>query len=311
MKNIYVLYGTNKFLIDYNLKKIIGDNIEEAYDLEEITIEEVLGYARELPMFSDKKYVVCSNSLFLGASKPKLNHNIDDLIDYINSPVKTTIIIFIVNLEKLDSRKKVNTLLNKCADIIECNEMSSEQIFNYTKNIFVKNNINISDSLIKYLIDRVNSDINFISNEVNKLILYDELITKEVIDDLVFESIDDNIFNFIDSIMNNDKKKMFSIYEESVKNGLEPIQIIAMLAQEFRVIYQVRILTKKGYLEKDIMNILDIYKIGRIKFAKNKIRNISDEEILEQIEKLADLDILIKTGEIDKFVAFEEYLLAL
>ena len=33
MKNIYVLYGTNKFLIDYNLKKIIGDNIEEAYDL--------------------------------------------------------------------------------------------------------------------------------------------------------------------------------------------------------------------------------------------------------------------------------------
>ena len=262
-------------------------------------------------MFSDKKYVVCSNSLFLGASKPKLNHNIDDLIDYINNPVKTTIIIFIVNLEKLDSRKKVNTLLNKCADIIECNEMSSEQIFNYTKNIFVKNNINISDSLIKYLIDRVNSDINFISNEVNKLILYDELITKEVIDDLVFESIDDNIFNFIDSIMNNDKKKMFSIYEESVKNGLEPIQIIAMLAQEFRVIYQVRILTKKGYLEKDIMNILDIYKIGRIKFAKNKIRNISDEEILEQIEKLADLDILIKTGEIDKFVAFEEYLLAL
>lgn len=311
MKNIYVLYGTNKFLIDYNLKKIIGDNIDETYDLEETTIEEVLVYARELPMFSDKKYIVCSNSYILSASKTKLEHNIDDLIDYINNPVKTTIIIFIVNTEKLDSRKKVNTLLSKCADIIECNEMSSEQIFNYTKNIFVKNNINISDNLIKYLIDRLNSDINFISNEVDKLILYGEVITKEVIDGLVFESIDDNIFSFIDSIMNNDKKKMFSIYEESVKNGLEPIQIIAMLAQEFRVIYQVRILTKKGYLEKDIMNILDIYKIGRIKFAKNKIRNISDEKILGQIEKLANLDILIKTGEIDKFVAFEEYLLKL
>lgn len=311
MQNIYVLYGTNKFLIDYNLKKIIGDNDTEIYDLEELAIQEVLGYARELPMFSDNKYVICDNSMFLSASKTKLEHDIEDLIKYIDNPIKTTIIIFIVKAEKLDSRKKVNTLLNKNASIIECMEISDIEIFNYAKNIFVKNNKEISNNVIKYLIDKVNSDIELISNEVDKLCLYDGEITKEIIDDLVHENIDDNIFNFIDSIVNNDKKRMFSIYEESIKNGLEPIQIIAMLAQEFRTIYQVRTLTKKGYLEKDVMNILDIYKIGRIKFAKNKARGFSDERILKELNKLAELDILIKTGEMDKFIAFEQYLLNL
>ena len=84
-----------------------------------------------------------------------------------------------------------------------------------------------------------------------------------------------------------------------------------MLGLEFRTIYQVRVLTKKGYLEKDIMSILGIYKIGRIKFAKLKAKNLSDERILGEIGKLADLDIRIKTGDIDKYIAFEQYLLGL
>lgn len=311
MKNIYVLYGINKFLIDYNLKKIVGDNEVETYDLEDITIQDVLGYARELPMFEEHKYVVCENSLFLSASKCKLEHNIDDLIEYINKPSKFTTIIFIVKAEKLDSRKKVNTILEKCAKIIECMEMTDEDIFKYTKNLFNTNNKKTNDHNIRYLINRVNSDVNVIKNEVDKLCLIDEELTKEIIDELVHENIDDNIFVFIDSIINNDKKKMFSIYEESIKNGLEPIQIIAMLALEFRTIYQVRVLTKKGYLEKDIMNILGIYKIGRIKFAKNKARNLSDERIVNEISKLADLDLKIKIGDIDKYIAFEQYLLRL
>lgn len=311
MKNIYVLYGTNKFLIDYSLKKIVNGYDTEDYDLEEITIQDVLGYARELPMFSEHKYVVCDNSSFLSSSKCKLEHNIDDLIDYINKPVSSTILIFIVRAEKLDSRKKVNTLLDKTSKVIECMEMSDNDIFKYTLSLFENNKVNVTDDIIMYLINRVNKDVNVLKNEVSKLCLLGCDLTKDVIDDLVHESIDDNIFVFIDSIINNDKKKMFSIYEESIKNGLEPIQIIAMLSLEFRTIYQVRVLTKKGYLEKDIMSILGIYKIGRIKFAKNKAKNLSDERILGEIEKLADLDIRIKTGDIDKFIAFEQYLLGL
>lgn len=311
MKNIYVLYGTNKFLIDYNLKKIVNGEETEDYDLEEMTIQDVLGYARELPMFSEYKYVVCDNSSFLSSSKCKLEHNLDDLINYINKPVNSTILIFIVRSEKLDSRKKVNALLDKTAKVIECIQMSENDIFKYTLSLFENNKMSVADNIVKYLINRVNSDVNVLKNEVSKLCLLDCELTKEVIDDLVHESIDDNIFVFIDSIINNDKKKMFSIYEEEVKNGLEPIQIIAMLGLEFRTIYQVRVLTKKGYLEKDIMGILGIYKIGRIKFAKSKAKNLSNDRILKEINELANLDIKIKMGDIDKYIAFEQYLLKL
>lgn len=310
MDNIFILYGTNKFLINYNLKKITLDNDIENYNLDEIAIQDVLSFARELPMFSDKKYVVCDNAYFLSSTKNKIEHNIDDLIKYIDNPVKSTVLILILDCEKLDNRKKINTMLEKKAKIIECNEITDNDILKYTKELFKNNEKNISDDLARHLISRLNSNIDMLKNEVDKLCLLDE-IKKEDIDLLVHENVDDNIFNFIDSIINNDKKKMFLIYENTVDSGLEPIQIIAMLAQEFRSIYQVRILSEKGYLDKDIMDILGIYKIGRIKFLKSKGRNISNARLLSELKKLGELDIKIKTGEIDKYIAFEHYLLNL
>ncbi len=311
MKNIYLLYGTNKFLIDYNLKKILADNDSEYYDLESISIQEVLDFARELPMFDEHKYIVCDNCTFLGSSKSKIEHNIDKLIEYLNNPVRTTILVLLVNIEKLDSRKKVNTLLSNTAEVIECTEMNEDQIFKWAKKLFSDNNKLIADELIRHFLSRINYNIDILENEINKLCLIEEDLTINTIDDLVSENIDDNIFSFIDSIINNDKKKMFSIYEESIKMGLEPIQIIVMLSQEFRTIYQVRTLLKMGYLEKDIMSILNIYKIGRIKFARNKAKSLSDKDLLRQLSILADLDISIKTGDIDKFIGFEQYLLNL
>ena len=92
--------------------------------------------------------------------------------------------------------------------------------------------------------------------------------------------------------------------------GEEPIKIIIMLANQFRLIYQTRNLYKKGYSEKDISNLLGIHPY-RIKLAINKGNQFQDETLLIYLKRLSDLDMDIKNGKIEKELGLELFILNL
>lgn len=93
-----------------------------------------------------------------------------------------------------------------------------------------------------------------------------------------------------------------------IKVGEEPIKIIVMLANQFRLMYQVKLLTSKGYTEDDITSLLHSKKYP-VHLAIQKGYRYSSDILLKHLEELADLDIKIKSGEIDKNLALELFLL--
>ena len=74
--------------------------------------------------------------------------------------------------------------------------------------------------------------------------------------------------------------------------------------------YQVKELYKKGYTEKDIINNLGIHPY-RIKLALEKGRNMRVGSYLIVLNELADLNIDIKSGLIDKKIGLELFILKL
>ena len=136
----------------------------------------------------------------------------------------------------------------------------------------------------------------------------DKIITDKDIIDCTTQKIDLNIFTFIDNIINKNKKESIKTYKEMIKIGEEPIKIIVMLANQFRLMYQVKVLRKKGYNEDDMANILQVKKYP-VHLAIQKSLKYSDEILLKYLEDLADLDIKIKSGEIDKNLALELFLI--
>jgi DNA polymerase-3 subunit delta len=314
---IYVLYGIEKFLIDQKIKSILSeknintDNVSK-YDMEETPLSVVLEDALMLSLFTDKKVIICHNCYFLTASTIKLdiNHNIDDLINYIKLKNNDTIIIFVVDCENLDERKNIVKLLKKEANLFKANKLIDNELVDFIMNYLKEKGYKISRNDASYLKDRTNNNLDTVYQELNKLMLYkndEKEIVEDDINELVSKTIDDNIFSLVNAVVDNDKPKIIEIYNELIRNNEEPVKIIVLIANQFRLIYQTKILYNQGYTEKDIADKLGVHPY-RIKLAYQKGKLISEKKLLKYLGNLADLDFEIKSGKIDKYLGLELFL---
>ena len=149
-----------------------------------------------------------------------------------------------------------------------------------------------------------------LNQEVIKLMTYktDKVITKEDILSLCSSNSNDDIFDLINAVVSKDKDSALTIYSNLIRSNEEPIKIIITLANQFRLIYQCKELYKKGNSEDSISKILDVHPY-RIKLALEKGKNYSSKVILNYLDNLSDIDNNIKSGVIDKNLAFELFLL--
>ena len=170
---------------------------------------------------------------------------------------------------------------------------------------------NIDYKTIKLFIDRVGNNPLIIRSEINKIKIYkgnDKNITDEDIINLTTKLIEIEIFKLIDYIVRKNKEKALELYYEMLKMNEEPIKIIVILANQFRIMYQSKELLKKGYSEKDIASILKIHPY-RVKLAIQNSRNYTSETLLKHLNDLADIDVGIKTGTLNKDLALELFIL--
>ena len=306
---IYLLYGTEDYLIKKELDKIKKEydiNDISIYDLEETNLKEIIENANTMSLFSNKRLIILENSsIFTGASKKR--DDIKCLEEYLNNPNENSTLIFIVNSDKLDSRKKILKLVVEKGKVIEFND--NFDIMKIVKEMF--DNYEISSSDVRLLIDRVGSNLFLLSNEINKIKTYkdnDYIVTREDIINITTKTVDIDIFHLIDNIIKNNKKEALESYYEMLKLKEEPIKIIVMLSNQFRLMYQVKQLSKKRYNVFDMMKILEQKKYT-IEKAYEKARQFGEDIILKKLYELANLDINIKSGKINKDIALELFIL--
>ncbi len=303
---IYLLYGTKNHLIQNEIKKISKtfENINiSKFDLDSENIENIINDCMTLPLFSEKKLVICENANMFTASTSKDSEIIEQ---YLNNPNPDTTLIFTINQEKIDERKKITKLIKKNGTVKEFNEnISPVQIIKTGLKDY-----QIDNSLINLFIERVGDNSLILENEIEKLKLYkeDQIITKEDILNVTTKKIDTDIFKLLDHIVKNNKSEALEIYHEMIKMNEEPIKIIIMLANQFRIMYQSKELLKKGLSEKDIASTLKIHPY-RIKLAIQNGKKYSSDLLLQYLSDLADIDINIKTGKTDKNLALELFIL--
>jgi DNA polymerase-3 subunit delta len=307
----YLLYGTEDFLIKKEINKIKeSNNITNQdityFNMEEVPLKEIIDEAATFSLFNNNRLLIVENSyIFTAINKKK--QDTTSLENYLKNPNKNNILIFTVITDKLDSRKKIVTLFKENGNV---KEFSS----NFNLENIVLDMIkpyNISSINLKLLIDRVGKNLNILNQEINKLKTYkdnDFNITKEDIIEVTTETIDTDIFHLVDNIVLKNKEKALKSYYEMIKIGEEPIKIIVILANQFRLIYQVKQLSKKRVSIFDMMSLLGQKKYP-IEKALERSKMFSDELLLNYIHKLSELDINIKSGHIDKNIGLELFIL--
>ena len=196
----YLFYGTEQYLIEKEIKKIINDSKLDKinvnyYDLENTFINDIIDDALTFSLFDDKKIIVVENSyIFTGTTNKKLlDQDTKQLEEYLDHPNENTILIFSINKDKIDGRKKITTKMKKQGCVKEFNEITN--LNKYISELFGEYNISNED--LRLFQNRVGDNLLIIEQEIKKIKTYkdkDLNITKDDIINLTNKNVNVDIF---------------------------------------------------------------------------------------------------------------------
>ena len=307
MDNIFLIATNDKVTIDNEINKLKNKYPDAElvyYDLLEVPIDRVIEDLDTYNFLSNKKIIIGTNASFLSSDRTKsiVEHNLEKLEKYIDNPSADNILVLVC--DHLDKRKKLTSNLCNQANIIE--ELSD--IHSLIKNRL--DNYQMDNNAEKLLLEYCRDEHERVFNEIEKLKLYKsetKVITSEDIEKLVIKKLDDNIFHLIDSILTGNKKYAFTLYQDFILHGEQIVNIIRILSSKIRLIYQVKVLIRDGNSDKAISKLLKVHEYS-VKLAREASYKYSDEVLLQDLKKLADLDLQIKSGETNGQVEFETLL---
>lgn len=299
--NLYLFYGNNKSIINDKINNIINkynivDNNIIKYDLED-NLDNIIEEASMISLFGDTKLILI-NATF------KEDIDVDKLEEYLKHYNNNTYIVFMSN-DKVDTRRKLYKLITKYGTIEEVNGDN-----NYIRS-YIKEYIKDYMIDINYFLSKVSDNLDNIKNELDKLMLYkmeDKNITNKDIDDLVIPNIEEDIFALTDSVITNNIDKSITLYNKFMEKNYEPIYIIGLLGNQFTLLYQVKKLYNMGKNNNDIASILGVHPY-RVKLAIQNSYYYTESDLIKYIYKLGNLDKDIKTGNIDKTLGLELFLI--
>jgi len=307
MNNIFLIVTTDKITIDNEINKLKNkypDSELVYYDLSEVKVDRLIEDLDTYNFLSNRKIIIGTNASFLSSDKTKslVEHNLENLEKYIANPNLDNILVLIS--DSLNKKKKITSSLCEKATVIE----TLSDIHSLIKNRL--ENYKMDNSAEKLLLDYCRNEHERVFNEIEKLKLYkleDKVITKEDIEKLVMKNMDDNIFHLVDSILTGNKKYAFALYQDFILHGEQIVNIIRILSGKIRLIYQVKVLVRDGNSDKTISKLLGVHEYP-VKLAREASYKYSDEVLLKDLKKLADLDLQIKSGETNGQVEFETLL---
>lgn len=295
---IYLLIGelslVNKEIDTIIDKNKLDENNISKYDLEISTIENVIEDLDTISLFNEKKIVICYNINFI--------NNDEILIKYLNN--KNDNILIMTCISSLDSRKKLTKEINSTAKVIDLTKTDLSKYVKETLNDYEITNIDIM-----LLIDYCNNDYNKLSNELQKLMMYKldtKTITEKDIKKIVKKGLDKTIFDLTNAINRKDAKGAFEVYYELLNNNEDELKILNILATNFKIMYKIKELIFDK-TDDEAIAILNIHPY-RFKILKQEGFKYDKDALLNYIKELSDIDIGIKSGNLDKKISMEVFL---
>ncbi|MCK4552546.1 MAG: DNA polymerase III subunit delta [Tenericutes bacterium] len=317
--NCLLFYGEDSYLIKKNLDIIfktneINEQDIEVYDYEEDGIEVALISAMTLPFLAEKKGVVLRSCSFLSDKKNATKEEIEALKRYLGFHNPTTLFILIAPYVKLDTRKNIVKYLNKNIEVKSFQiVLKSNAIYDLIKDEVAKNNLTIEPLALTQFVNRIGDNTTMLENELKKLITYclnKKTITSDMVYDIVTKDVDDNIFELVNAVVEKNINKCMEIYKDLKSIKIDPIWMLGTIGNKFQEILYTKELIKQKFKKEDIMKYFRASS-GRVYYMMLNARNVNDDRMMKILTDLEKLDYKIKSGQIDKFLGLELFLLGL
>ena len=321
LKEIYLLYGEETYLLDTCVKKIrnlFGKLVKgiNYIEIDDTNLSQLISDLQTPAFGYPKKLIIVKNTgIFKRELKKKgaaFQELRDKIIDYLkeNADIlkQDNILIFIE--ESVDKGKMLSTLEEIGANICNFEYQKMPNIVARLKAICKAYKVNVDDATIKYFVECIGSNMQDLINEIRKQIEYageNGTITKESIDLLAIKQMESVIFDLTDSLGKKDIKQAMVVLKNLIY-AKEPIQkILITLYNHFKKLYITKLAINQN---KNIAESLDLkpnqtFLVSKYKTQANYFQKT---ELKQIIEELINLDTNYKSGMIDLNIGLEAIL---
>ena len=319
---IYFIYGNQGPTVKSQIRKI-GEgflNGEKPDDLNFIKldgnnflVQDAVDECQYVALGYEKKVVSLENCYFLLKPKPKnkidANQDYDKLLSFLQSGgLEESLFIMSVTSSSLDEKSDLVKALKEKAKIVQITDPDEKGWNEYVKTFVSKKGITIDRDAIMELASRTDGDVGLFLNSIQVLTLYTNHIRYKDVCLLVSRPLEDNTFQIFNLLLDGNNAEAVRILKDLKVNGVEPVTLISQLANQFRLLNEISYLSRKRMSQEDIAKELKI-KPGRVYILSKLVYRISESTIHQTLNDLYELDLNIKSGQVDRYYAFEMFLL--
>ncbi|MGA4513555.1 DNA polymerase III subunit delta [Staphylococcus caledonicus] len=321
--NVVAVYGEVPELVEKKSNELVNDFLEEGKDdfnfikfnLYETNISTIIEEALTLPFISEKKAIVVKNSfMFTGEKVSKeITPNTDQVIEFLEKYDGNNLLIFEIYQSKLDERKKLTKTLKNTSKLYKVEQMSEQEMKSWIQNKLHENYKDIKQDALNLFIELTGINFNVISQELDKIILFlgdRTTINKNDVSLIINRSLEQNVFLLTEYIQKGDKNKAIQLVKDLIIMKEEPIKLLALITSNYRLYYQCKILSRKGYSGQQISKTINVHPY-RVKLAFGQVKHYQLNELLNIIDHCAETDYKLKSSYIDKQLILELLILAL
>ncbi|MFW6172259.1 MAG: DNA polymerase III subunit delta [Elusimicrobiota bacterium] len=304
IRPVYIFYGNDEYT-KKELEKEVENKINHHYGGSEKIIfkgeeKEPADLMQETQLgslFSNHKLIIareCDGYIAKKGFKKFLNLQIE----------KDTDATIVLNI----SKKKIKGLKS-----IPCFKVSvpyESKLPGWIKNHLQERNKKISEEAANMIVFYCGKNLLNITKEIEKLLtaypekkFYDTNDVNAVIGDYM----KDDIFGFIDSLLELNEEKTFKLLENLLKYGTNPLNIVGVMRWKFQQMIKIGMLLEQGIQEKEILKKLNL-PVYFYRGICSKVKRFTLKRLFQLYSNLQKLDVEIKTSSTDSSLLIENFI---
>jgi len=269
---VYFLFGPETYLRDEAARTITEEALrntllrefnESSFNLLTDDVGSAVAIAEQLPMMSDRRVIRIRNFGKLREADEAV------LVSYLERPVETSVVIF--SADDLDKRKKLAKSLMASA-AFEFQPLKTNELQTWIKSHLKKLKVEIEPRAGHLIMEMVRSDLNTLTNELNKLAaasLPSARITIELVEALISRSREHLNWELSDNLVAGNRRAALKTVGDLLDDGVEPVMLVGLIAGTYRRMALAKALLAQG--ANDVAAIHSAFSIATAKPAPSSM----------------------------------------
>lgn len=308
LSRFQLIYGEERYMVRYYKNMLIqklsqpDDEMNRTFFRDNSTEpSQIAEAAQVLPFFAEHRLLVVEDSGFFKTSS--------DMTDYMETFPETTYIVFVER--EIDKRNRLFKWIGKNGCVTECVRQQEKMLKQWMAGYAKKAGKSISVKSVERLIERVGTDMEMLSNELEKCIGYvGDRTAIEVSDvDAISSGVTvSKLFDMIDAVALGEKDRALRLYDDLLANKESPMSILYMFSRHIIILLQMKECGNLGLSQSETAKKCGVPPFTVSKYARQAAL-FKRSKLLAMLETRLKYEEKFKSGRLSDQLAVELFLI--